>query len=931
MKDLSLKTSLKFLFLPVVFLLAGMEAFAFGQKAPEISAIRSVSSREIQLDTDFSKVGKLLDYRYALFRAEEPLPLLQESGPAELKGKSGLTVPAGTSFISPNGNSYKTDNEYNIGTNGAVSVMLHAEKPAGKTNFLPGQKLAIVPPAAPLQETWTNDHGRITAAFPEAPEKIYIFIKEVSLPQIGPGGRVADTTAEMGKRYSYQIFSAKGTFPEENNPDTPLGGKQYQSIRQKKIPKGILTQKFNTAAVELPLAAKMRISPNEGSVSATVNISFQWNSDIETKNYNYGLYRKSANSNSFNKITVIDFNTPEYQDTVDYNAAYVYQLFYTVPGETAVAAQLPEQLETRPSDKIDSDSIMTVNIKQPPPPVPDPIQTPTQIQAPPQPPPGIYVGIIKFSDNAVEITAQTNTDGSTAGALIPLDTKQRTDALIQQYNSIYTLGSSSTALYHAVHKAIVSIDNNFKGNKLPPDIDSINVVIITDGSDNNSANPSHAFDIEAKDTALEIPYANRIRTNGYSEFLETALKTKINGVSINTWTFGIEGKELDRDELEKVSNPVGEARHIFYGDINELQEELKKIPAELNKRNSKTVLTLIMPAFADNAKINVKYKGESIITGTIKFDGTDIKLTRISAPPQSKYKLATTNDVLGIPEGSDQSGGWSYNIVLNDDLSGAKSDDFEIYREPNINPQTEAAVNPHQEPSINRKSAVVYFVLDSSRSIGEKGIDTVKNTVDKIIRDLFDINIGLGNESEVTATVNENEAAKTVPVSSPAPAPGLYQEADIISRLELGAVYRNWVQITFDQTKSGDNTAVWNIVNIADNDTVTVSSINVARQTKRTRAEMENWFREEAATFWIQKSATGPFAMPGSGIGWVLQAGAYEKLANAVKYWRMLIDNGYQNAQLVKISGGTKDTYKLALPFSSEDEAREFKTRLLSR
>jgi hypothetical protein len=727
MKNLSRGVSLKFALSLVIFLLAGMSGCvsnrtvpasdqrvpaddqmvsASGQMVPEICGY-SVSPQEIRLDIDFSNVNNPQDYRYALYRAEEP-----------------------------------------------------------------------------------SLQGNVSA------EKIFYYVGDI-LPAPGAVSQYSDTSIKFGNRYSYQVFGAMETFPEEN--DTSSGGRRYGPIFEKKIPRGIFPQEIN---------------------------------------------------------------------------AYVITLLAGSPAPALAQAQVP---------------------------------------------PGIYVGIIKFSDTALEITAQTNPDGSTVGTLVPLDTKQGTDALIERFRSSYKLGSPNTALYHAVHRAVVSIDNNIGDNKLPADIDSINVIILTHGPDNSSANPSRSLDINhINHPVFAITHDDRIRANGYPEFLKTALAAKIGGIPITTWTFGIEGEDgFNATELRKVSNMDQKPERVFFAEIGaltgSLQEELKKIPAELNKQNSKTVLTLIMPPFEDDTKISVRYRGDPVITGTIRFRNEDIILTEISATPQSPYKLSV-NEVKGVPEG----GSWAYEIVLNDGPSDAVYDDFKVYRGTGVTPQTEAAVNLRQEPSINRKSSVVYFVLDSSQSIGEAGIGTIRNTIDKIIHDLFDINVGLGNVSE-----------SAVPDTGPIPVAGLYQEDDIVSRLERGSAYPNWNRITFDLTKSRGATAVWNIVNAASNGAAETFSINVAAPTKYKPAELADWLKKEAASFFARQSANGPLAAPGSRIEWMLQGNPDSDLSSAIKHWRMFIDSGYTRAQVVK-ANDPKGKYTVGLLCSSEREANEYRARLLT-
>ena len=256
---------------------------------------------------------------------------------------------------------------------------------------------------------------------------------------------------------------------------------------------------------------------------------------------------------------------------------------------------------------------------------------------------GIYVGIIAFSNDAGDITIK-KINGTEAGALLPLDTHRSKDALIKQFENSYRLSSSrGTSIYYALHKAIVNISDNIRaGGVLPKEIHSINIVVITDGYDNNSASPE-LTPLNPVNPAYRIAESQRQSGGaGYTEFFQrnVFVQQGIEGIPVTTWIFGIkdantpeELPESEFDRLKIILNTNNATSAI--SDVENLQNDLSKILVNLDMLSDLTHVFAAMQALTNNAKVTIKIDESASVTGTVQFVNGKAYLINVqSSPPE---------------------------------------------------------------------------------------------------------------------------------------------------------------------------------------------------------------------------------------------------------------------------------------------------------
>jgi hypothetical protein len=360
----------------------------------------------------------------------------------------------------------------------------------------------------------------------------------------------------------------------------------------------------------------------------------------------------------------------------------------------------------------------------------------------PLPPPksnaqGIFVGAVSFSNDAAFI-AEGNLGAKTTGALVPLDTRARTDALLEQLNSKYTLSpSSGTALYYAFHKAISNIGEHLSAKQgtrtIPDEIDSIFIITITDGLDNSSGNMLLG-EVDSGGNRFAIPRGDRL--NGkYPQYIESWLTDgNFDRVPVYSYTFGITGDGIaGADELR----PLSRGKAPFIGNMEELKTELHNITSVMDIGKQRTRISVALPSFFNGDMVKIIIDSSHYIEADLEFDEREqaVYLTQIRSEPDNL--VAESGRVRGVPG----DGVFAYGFTLNMPPPANKTGAVEL-RAVNGTRRidNEAFVNIYADSQAERKTSLVYFVLDSSRSLGPE-IATVQREVSSIIEELFHANV----------------------------------------------------------------------------------------------------------------------------------------------------------------------------------------------
>jgi hypothetical protein len=661
--------------------------------------------------------------------------------------------------------------------------------------------------------------------------------------------------------------------------------------------------------------------------SNQIHIDIDWSGVKNRSEYRYALYRgkiltkdqnsgsRSPNTYSFVKnleAPYPEITTPEEDDTVEPGYTYFYQIFFIKKTDPARTDEFfPKRIDITRLEKWIGPEKTSID--------------PSSIELHNAAAPGIYVGIISFSSEAIDITKTTNDEGVETGALVPIDSYSRTEVLLQQFTTNYKLSANNgTALYYAFHKAMVNILDNIRKDKLPADLKSIHIITLTDGSDNASANPALA-DIIQLNEDYKFPREDRLK-NGYPKFLQSKLwpyeNSNIEGIPLRAWAVNL-SPDVGNQELMSIANTQDEHQIVKIEDVKKF---FGAFAAGLDNVERQTILTVTLPSFYDSAEVAIRIRGEGdpeLVRGTIKF---------LNGIPHFQINLANSTpnindkniDVEAKKTGDND---YAYQFTLNKKLPP----DTDVSVLLNVDGKWREDKNEfikdfNYNPFVERKSALVYFVLDSSRSLSND-IDIIRDAVKETIEELYRKNIGEGQKNE---NETANKSVYNVIPSEELPLPkAIFNQADFIRLLEENNNAATWYRIEISNTKADENIQIWKIISDAalgadlqaTSSLSKIGEVSVVPSAAYGQRDVARLIAEEGEQLWIPRLIYNiPPNLEGSGWGFWVQIGAYKNLENAVKTLQILYDNNLSNVSIFKeVDPGT---YKVRLgPFNTRTEA----------
>ncbi|MDR3355746.1 MAG: SPOR domain-containing protein [Spirochaetaceae bacterium] len=362
---------------------------------------------------------------------------------------------------------------------------------------------------------------------------------------------------------------------------------------------------------------------------------------------------------------------------------------------------------------------------------------------------GIYIGIISFSGKVNDITQ--NPDGSPA--LIPLDAPGRQVLLEYLARSYVPSKTTGTALYYADHKALANLSAMEQDGTLPGNLDSVTVITFTDGTDTSSTDVDFA-PLEDRD------FRRRSSASAYRTYISQQLSTrKIAGVRVNAWSIGIPGRDIQNaaeftQTLQSLASVPGNVSE--FSEVSQMDERLTAIADDLNIYTPRMNLTLSTPAYPVNTLLRITFDGdigtpdasEYYVEARVSWDeaGKGYALGNISAHG-IKYvegrRLPGKRNETGI----------DYNILLNNDFQVPNVRQW--YMQPGEDsfgwlPNSEFFARKTADFTHERKSAIVYLVLDCSSSLTEKVIGDIRAAIGTFINKLYSIS----SREVILASVN---------------------------------------------------------------------------------------------------------------------------------------------------------------------------------
>jgi tetratricopeptide (TPR) repeat protein len=336
---------------------------------------------------------------------------------------------------------------------------------------------------------------------------------------------------------------------------------------------------------------------------------------------------------------------------------------------------------------------------------------------------GVYVGIISFDAETHAITASP----------ILLDATGK-NTLKNAIDSQYKRSEESgTLLYYAVHEAL----HNMKAleSRLPANAQSFNIITFTDGLDVGSTSS-----ILWRDRPLDKQNFTG-KTAEYLQWLNEQLETTtIKGYPITASSYGVAGSDVsERDvfqaNLAKLATSKGQTNTSI--DFNELSKTFGEIASGLNVSSTSFDL-YITPSdngtvykMTFDSKVNSEADSKVYFTGTYNYDKgthtlTDIKYSGVDA---------SLTNVKGVEVGRKVKFGFGSFALSSGSL--VQENIQQWVKAPDRNWQRNSEYDQGNTTTVEKSSAVIYLVLDSSKSLTDANVASIKAAAQSFIEALY--------------------------------------------------------------------------------------------------------------------------------------------------------------------------------------------------
>jgi formylglycine-generating enzyme required for sulfatase activity len=352
---------------------------------------------------------------------------------------------------------------------------------------------------------------------------------------------------------------------------------------------------------------------------------------------------------------------------------------------------------------------------------------------PPPPPPapvGVYVGIMTFGPYVENKT----------GGLVYLDDTGYYNLTRLLDTSYGRSTAQGTSLYYAVHNAIANLTAS--AANFPTDLSSIGIITFTDGLDNNSTSAGLAS-VEGQNFALTEDYATYSRG-------EIANRT-IAGNPIMAFSVGVRGNDvINADEFTATLKTLAsDERNFSEIDYAQLNEKLAEIAAALTETFTEATFAFTTPSYQDGTIVRLTFdvpegvmdteaagKSQNYLEGTVSRQSGWYELIGLSYGGEIDSTIPASSNVGGALNGTEVryifpnfSG---YDPLKNTVRQWFKANDGEAWR---INSEFSAGKSTSLDET--RKSAAIYLILDSSTSLRDGDLRTIREAAKEFLETLI--------------------------------------------------------------------------------------------------------------------------------------------------------------------------------------------------
>ncbi|MDR2798832.1 MAG: VWA domain-containing protein [Treponema sp.] len=345
---------------------------------------------------------------------------------------------------------------------------------------------------------------------------------------------------------------------------------------------------------------------------------------------------------------------------------------------------------------------------------------------------GVYIGLLSFAADVQDLTD---------GALIYLNDEGR-NQLLQSLSKYSRAAGSGTALYYAVHQALHNLKT--QESSFPDNLSSINLITFTDGLDNNS-------------TSLALPVIDDQdfrgkSTESYASYIKQQIaERRVADKPITSFAAGVQGGDVEDKAafsatLKSLASATGTTATNFYelADFSELNQKFQDIANNLTIINRDLMFTIITPSYQPGTKIRMTFdvaehtleafaKSTRYVEGEVSLNNGTYELTHVTC--SEGVSSSSEEPVPGTLTGTEVS------YIFNDFVvSDAKWQLQQWILSPGSTTwqrNSEYTMGDSLKIAVEKRSSVIYLVLDNSRSLVDTDVASIRNAVEGFINLLY--------------------------------------------------------------------------------------------------------------------------------------------------------------------------------------------------
>ena len=343
---------------------------------------------------------------------------------------------------------------------------------------------------------------------------------------------------------------------------------------------------------------------------------------------------------------------------------------------------------------------------------------------------GLYLGITGFNGNLYHYS-----DDRRYFSLLTSSSASEFKSFVNGLNI-----DISTVLYYAVDNAVTILEKA----SFPDDLSKVALVTFTDGLDEGS----FAYDSKYSDVTA------------VSEHLKSA---RVDGKQIEAYAIGLRGNDVVdaakfRSDLIALASSTSNAMEV--SNMSEVDAKFQQLASSLYSESSSQSMSLTVPLKPSEVKTRFTFDGgltngeasSCYIEGTWDDNGNLTKVTYVGLKCSSGNVVSSSkvadNKTLRT---------FTFTDISKTDGSDVSKDKVQVWNKNTGSsvwtPNSEFDPSKNSQTIVEQKSAVIMLVLDCSSSLGNSGLNQIKQTVKNFIDVLYknssanDSNTGNGGSS----------------------------------------------------------------------------------------------------------------------------------------------------------------------------------------